>query len=94
MGLLLLLVFWFVAGFVVRSWWLLLAPLLIGIAIPVFQLDFDGRRLGDLLQYLGGDYEFWWTTYVFGAPFFMLAAGLGLQVRRHVDRRRTVGTLS
>jgi hypothetical protein len=93
MGILMLLVFWFAAGFVVRSWWVVPVPLLVGVAFAVFDFDFEGR-LGDVLQYLGGDYEFWWTTYLVGAPFFMLAAGLGLQARRHLDHKRAPRALS
>ena len=92
-----MLLFWFVAGFAIRSWWVLLGPVTVAIAVLIgleVVPDFDDRRIGEWLLYLGGDFEFWWTTYLFGAPFFMLAAGLGLQLRRHVDRKRTARALT
>ena len=91
-GYLVMIGFWFAVGFLTRSWWTLLGPVLVALLILAdleFDLDLDNRRMGDLLLYLGGEDEFWFFTFWVGLPFFMLAAGLGLQLRRHVDRKRT-----
>lgn len=90
-------VFWFAAGFAIRSWWVLLGPLIVGGAVLAgveLVPDLEDRRIGDLLLYLGGDQEFWFLTFLLGVPFFALAAGLGHQLREHVQPRPVAQTPS
>jgi hypothetical protein len=87
--------FWFAVGFLIRSWWALLGPVLVGLLVLVgLELipDFDDRRLGDWLLYLGGGEEYWYMTFWIGLPFFALAAGLGHQLRTHMSRSRGTST--
>lgn len=76
---------WFVAGLLLQSRWVILGP----VALAAFVL-ISGNAF-QVMVTLGGDYEFWWTTYVIGAPFFMIGAELGYRLGRALSRRRSAG---
>lgn len=89
MGPVLLSVAWLGLGLVVGSRWLMILPISLALAVLV------GAEIGDLnresgvgraLVYLGGDYEFWWSTYLFGLPWFLLLIELGVRVHRRITR--------
>lgn len=89
--------FWFAVGFLIRSWWTLLGPVLVALLILAdieFGLDLDSRRIGDLLDYLSGNEEYGFFVFWTGLPFFLLAAGLGHQLREHLHRKRDSGAVA
>lgn len=91
MGIAILCGAWLALAVAVGSRWLMVLPVALAagllIVLEVGDLD-QGSGLGRVLVYLGGDYEFWWSTYLIGLPWFLLLIELGYRVRRRLDLLR------